>query len=185
MENTVFSGMEEIDDISTKDEFGVAKRAGLSDEEAFAAVSKYSRDNARTPMQWDDSENAGFGKGRPWLKVNPNYKQINVESQLHDKDSVLNFYKKTIALRKSEEFKEVLSFGKMERIKAPKRVMAFSRENDTQKLIIYANFQNKEEKISLPSSSFEILLNNEPRLKVDGNSLTLSGYQAIVLSVDL
>lgn len=182
MENTIFASMDEIDDISTKDEFGVAKRAGLSDEEAFQAVLPYSRDNARTPMQWNDSKNAGFGEGEPWLKVNPNYKKINVESQITYENSVLNFYKKTIALRKSEEFREVLGFGKMKRLSSPKNVMAFTRENERQKLFIYANFQDKEETISLPCSNFRLLLNNEDKLKADRNLLVLNGYQAIVLS---
>ena len=93
MENTDFTSMEEIDDISTIGEYQAALEAGLSPEEAFNAVKKFSRDNVRTPMQWDNSKNAGFTSGTPWLKVNPQYTKINVESQINDKNSVLSYYK--------------------------------------------------------------------------------------------
>ena len=80
----------------------MALAAGLSAEEALEVCCRNSRDNARTPMQWDASENAGFTTGRPWLKVNPNYKTINVKSQLEDADSVLSYYKKLLSLKKKK-----------------------------------------------------------------------------------
>ena len=91
MENTFFSSIGEVDDISTLDQYQVALDAGLSPEEALKAVSAYSRDNARTPVQWDDSPQAGFTTGTPWLNVNPNYRRINVAAQEKDEDSVLSF----------------------------------------------------------------------------------------------
>ena len=106
MENVPFSSIDEVDDISTLDEYQVALNAGLSPEDALAAVSRFSRDNARTPMQWSGKENAGFTAGTPWLKVNPNYTSINAADQLDDPDSVRSFYKKLIALRKDPEYKE-------------------------------------------------------------------------------
>lgn len=183
MENTVFTGMAEVDDISTKDEFGVAKRAGLSDEEALRAVAKYSRDNARTPMQWDESENAGFGAGKPWLKVNPNYKKINVKAEEENEDSLLHFYRKAVALRKSAEWKEVLSFGELERVKADEKVMAFIRKNEEKEVLVLANFQSKEIKMELPKLPKSVLLNNEKNISMEGGSIILSGYQAIVLEI--
>ena len=88
MENTTFSSIEEVDDISTLDEYQVALNAGLKPEEALQSVAGHSRDNARTPMQWSDAANAGFTTGTPWLKVNPNYTSINAAAQMEDPDSV-------------------------------------------------------------------------------------------------
>ena len=91
MENVPFASIDEVDDISTLDEYKVALEAGLPPEEALKAVSKFSRDNARTPMQWTDGANAGFTTGTPWLKANPNYPSINAAAQVQDADSVYSF----------------------------------------------------------------------------------------------
>ena len=101
MENMDFTSMEQIDDISTIDEYKVALNAGCTEKEALQAASAFSRDNARTPVQWNTEKNAGFTTGIPWLEVNPDYKEINVESQLTDSNSLLSFYKKMTALRKT------------------------------------------------------------------------------------
>lgn len=180
MENTVFESMEEVDDISTKDEYKVAKAAGLTDEEALRAVSKYSRDNARTPMQWDDTVNAGFGEGRPWLKVNPNYTRINVKKQQNDEASVLSFYKRAIALRKSEEYKEVFAFGDMKRIRAGENVMAFTRKKDGVEVTVLANFNETTFDFPLENEKIKVLLNNEEEVVFIENKLRLNGYQALV-----
>ena len=74
---------------------------------------KYSRDNARTPFQWDDSENAGFTTGKPWLTLNPNYKEINAKSQVNDPDSLFSYYKKLIRLRKDPEHQDVVVYGEV------------------------------------------------------------------------
>ena len=88
MENIPFSSIDEVDDISSLDEYQVALDAGLSPEDALKAVARFSRDNARTPMQWSDAAHAGFTTGKPWLRVNPNYLSINAAAQLEDPDSV-------------------------------------------------------------------------------------------------
>ena len=111
MENAPITSIDEVDDISTLDEYRVALEAGLSPEEALTAVARMSRDNARTPMQWSAEINAGFTTGKPWLKVNPNYISINAADQQEDPDSVRSFYKKLIALRKSPEHKETMLYG--------------------------------------------------------------------------
>ena len=106
MQNAVWNDVKEYNDINTIDQYNIAISAGLSDKEALAVCSKMSRDNARTPVQWSDSDNAGFTTGTPWLKVNSNYKDINVQNQENDPDSVLNYYRKLVATRKSPEYKE-------------------------------------------------------------------------------
>ena len=113
MENMKFSSIDQIDDISTIDEYHVALNAGCTREEALKCISIYSRDNARTPMQWDCTENAGFTSGTPWLSVNPNYHEINVKSQQNDPDSLLSFYKKLTALRKDPDYKETIVYGNL------------------------------------------------------------------------
>ena len=99
MQNARWNSVDEFDDISTKDQYRMAREAGLSDAEALAVCSVMSRDNARTPMQWKDAPQAGFTSGTPWLKVNDNYPVINVEKEEGQLDSVLHYYRKLIALR--------------------------------------------------------------------------------------
>ena len=100
MQNAKWNSIDEYDDISTKDQYKAALAAGLSKEQALAACGRMSRDNARTPMQWSDEANAGFTTAKPWLKVNENYKAINVAAQEKDPSSVLNYYRRLVALQK-------------------------------------------------------------------------------------
>ncbi|RRD95334.1 alpha-glucosidase [Clostridiales bacterium COT073_COT-073] len=187
MENTTFESLAEIDDIVTYDEYEVARQAGLSEAEALRAVSHYSRDNTRTPMHWEDTENAGFTSGKPWLKVNPNYPRINVSQQRADQNSVFHFYKALIALRKSPEYKETIVFGDfVPNRQVPKDVMAFYRVSDQQKLLVLANFKSAAETIDLPQKLIKVLLNNDPEQSIEeqNGKIHLSGYQAVVLEVD-
>ncbi|MGX8716253.1 MAG: alpha-glucosidase, partial [Lachnospiraceae bacterium] len=110
MENREFRSVEEFDDISSIDQYKVARAAGLSDTEALKAVSAYSRDNARTPMQWSAEAHAGFTSGSPWLVVNENYKEINAEKNLADPDSLYHYYQKLIRLRKNPDYKDILVY---------------------------------------------------------------------------
>jgi oligo-1,6-glucosidase len=184
MENMEFSSMEQIDDISSIDEYHVAIEAGCSKEEALQAVSRYSRDNARTPMQWDDSENAGFTKGKPWLAVNPKKDRINVASQLKDENSVLSFYKKLISLRKSEEYRNVMVYGSFKACAEPERnIMAYRREDGTKKLLIVANYQKESQAFSFEGRLEKVVLSNDEKVKISENEIELSGYQAVVLEI--
>ena len=183
MENMSFHSIDEIDDISTLDEYQVALDAGLSQEEALKVASRYSRDNARTPMQWSDEENAGFTSGTPWLKVNPNYTSINAASQLKDPDSVRSFYKKLIALRKSPEYKETVVYGELTPLwEEQHNLMAYSRkENKT--LYVIGNYQREEQSVTLPCAYQKVLLNNYPDIQADGNTIRLYGYQVLILEM--
>ncbi len=183
MENVPFSSIDEVDDISTLDEYQVALDAGLSPADALKAVSKFSRDNARTPMQWSDEANAGFTTGKPWLKVNPNYTAINAKSQLSDPDSVRSFYKKLIALRKNPEYKETVVYGALEPyLKNTHNLMAYYRKGD-KILLVIGNYQIDEQTVPLPSEYKKVLLNNEPDLALEGLALKLKGYQVIILEM--
>lgn len=184
MENSVFSALEEMDDVVTYDEYQVAKAAGLSDGEALAAVARYSRDNTRTPMQWDATENAGFTEGKPWLKVNPKYICINVADQIDNPDSVLSFYKKLIALRKHPEYKECIVYGEMIPMETEDTaVMTFLRKGDGKELFVVANIQNQEATIVLPKPVKSVLLQNGDDLQISSLQLQLKPYQAAILEL--
>ena len=98
MTNVKFNDINEYDDIRSINEYNQLINQGMSSKDALVHIWNTSRDNTRTPMQWDDSLNAGFSKSNPWIHVNPNYKYINVKEQLEDDDSILNFYKKMIKI---------------------------------------------------------------------------------------
>lgn len=182
MKNCPMNLIEEYDDISTHGEYKIALEAGLSEEEALRICYINSRDNARTPMQWNNSKNAGFTTGTPWLKVNPNYQSINVKDQLADETSVLAYYKKLLALRKSEEYKEVFTYGTFTPLfENEENIFAYERKTNDKSVMVLANFGSKETVLHLGKTlSLSILLNNlaEPIVKID--EITLLPCQVIV-----
>ena len=184
MENLSFQSIAEIDDISTIDQYHVALDAGLSEKEALACVSRYSRDNARTPVQWDNSVNAGFSEEQPWLSVNPNYKRINVASQIRDPESLLSYYKKLTALRKNPVYKETLVYGNfVPYMEDRHNLMAYYRKGD-KTLLVLGNFQKAPQTVKLSAPYKEILLNNYPALKITEDSVVLDDYQAVILELE-
>ena len=183
MENLHFQSIDQVDDISTIDEYHVAKNAGLNEKEALSCISRYSRDNARTPVQWNDSANAGFTSGNPWLPLNPNYKEINVASQENDPDSLLSFYKGLIALRKNPEYKETIVYGELiPYLEEQHNLMSYYRKGD-KTLLVLGNFQKEPQTIKLPSACHKVLLNNYPQLNISDDSVILDNYQAVVIEL--
>ena len=182
MENVVLTSIREVDDISTLDEYEVCLREGFSEEEALRIVNRYSRDNARTPVQWDSSKNAGFTTGTPWLPLNPNYKKINVAEQEKDPESVLSYYKKLTALRKNPEYKETMVYGDFVPFMADEdRLMAFYRKGE-KTLLILGNYRKEERELELPAPVKKLVLSNtEPR--ITGRKIILSGYEATILEL--
>lgn len=183
MENLGVIPIEKIDDISALDQYQVCLDAGYTKEEALKIVSLYNRDNARTPVQWNDEKNAGFTTGIPWLMVNPNYTKINVAAQETDENSVLAFYKKMTALRKTPEYKETFVYGDVIPFEEERHnLMAYHRKADKDVLVI-GNFQRERQSVTLPAEVENILLNNYPDIKLEGKELILEGYQAVVLEM--
>ena len=182
MENVVLTSIREVDDISTLDEYEVCLREGFSEEEALRIVNRYSRDNARTPVQWDSSKNAGFTTGTPWLPLNPNYKKINVAEQEQDPESVLSYYKKLTALRRNPEYKETIVYGDFVPFMADEdRLMAFYRKGE-KTLLILGNYRKEERELELPAPVKKLVLSNaEPR--ITGRKIILSGYEATILEI--
>ncbi len=183
MENLPISSIDEVDDISARDEYKVALAAGLSPEEALRIIARFSRDNARTPMQWSDEENAGFSAGKPWLKVNPNYSSINVKAQLSDENSVLQFYKKLVAIRKDPAYKETVVYGILEPVWEEKHnLMAYYRKGD-KTLLVVGNYQHGEQEITLETAYRKVLLNNYEDIVQDKGTIRLQGYQVLILEM--
>ena len=183
MENMKFNSIEDVDDVSTLDEYQVALNAGLGEEEAFRRVAAFSRDNARTPMQWTDGKNAGFTGGTPWLRVNPNCSRINVKDQEKNAGSVLAFYKKLTALRKSEEYKETVVYGEfVPYLEQEKNLIGYFREGE-KKLLVLANFQKAPREVELPGSVKKVLLNNLEDLALNDNRIHLDSWQFVTLEI--
>ncbi|MCI5712392.1 MAG: alpha-glucosidase [Lachnospiraceae bacterium] len=181
MQNAVWNSIDEFDDISTKDQYHIARKAGLSNEEALEVCAKMSRDNARTPMQWSSKENAGFTTGMPWLKVNSNYKEINVKSQEKDADSVLNYYRKLVKVRKSPEYKEVFTYGQFEpAYEDTDSIMAYYRFDGEKRVLVVANFGKEAVELELQYPVKNIILSNRDRKKAE-RTLQLDGLEVIVL----
>ena len=156
MENKKIRSVQELDDISSIDSYEVARRAGLTDEEALETITFHSRDNARTPMQWSDEEHAGFTTGDPWLKENPNYTKINVQEQQGREDSVLSFYKKLIALRKDPAYKDTFVYGDFVPLKdCGHNVIAYLRESGEQTILVAGNFNAQDVELKLLVESYQ------------------------------
>ena len=148
-----------------------------SDKKRLERLWHGSRDSARTPVQWDDSDNAGFSTSKPWFYVNENYKEVNVNKQENDENSILNFYRKAIKIRK--ELNVIKNGNYKEYNKLSSKVYMYSREDSNQKVLVICSFSEKETKLKVPSnfnlSEGELILNN-----YENNSLILKPYETRV-----
>ena len=184
MQNAVWNSIEEFNDINTKDQYELAREAGLSDKEALEACGRMSRDNARTPVQWSSQENAGFTTGTPWLKINSNYQEINVERQENDADSVLNYYRRLVAVRKSPEYKEVFTYGKFVPVyQDTETIMAYYRENGNQRMLVAANFGKEAAELKLEYPVKRVVLSNQKEVETAEQMLKLESCEVIVLEL--
>ena len=192
MENKKIMSVGELDDISSIDAYSVAIRAGVPEQKALETLSFFSRDNARTPMQWTGGAHAGFTEGEPWLKENPLYREINVEEQQKRGDSVLSYYKQLIALRKDPEWKEVLIYGDfVPYLEDEKNLIAYLRTEGGKAVLVAANFLADARTIELPKDregepykSGCMLLSNFGTPTAENGCLRLEGLQAAVISLD-
>lgn len=181
MENIEVRSIDQVDDISAVNQYHTALNAGYSPEEAIRAVSPYSRDNARTPMQWNASPYAGFSIARPWLDVNPNYTAINAAAQEQDENSLLRFYKKLTALRKDPEYGNTVVYGEfIPYLREQRNLMGYYRKYE-HTLLVLGNMQTECQNIPLPGICKKVLLNNYQGLSINGEKITLEGWQAVIL----
>ena len=184
MENQVFESVEDFDDIATINGYHVAKEAGLSEEEALAAIANYSRDNARTPMQWSAEPGLGFSDGTAWLISPKPDHSINVEDQEKDPNSILNYYRKLTALYRHPLYGNTIRFGDMiPAYRDRENIIAFERRGD-KRLLVVSNFQNRQATLELPSPIKTVVLNNTAGLFQEGDQvLELAPYQTVVLEL--
>ena len=181
MENMEFTSMDQIDDISTIDEYQVALRAGCSEKEALDAASAFSRDNARTPVQWSAEKNAGFTEGEPWLGVNPNYKEINVEQALADPESVFYHYQKLIQLRKEHE---VMVYGTYQLLfPEDEDLYIYTRTLEEEKWLIVCNFHEKTRKLQCKRAG-QVMLSNYADTPAAEKITELRPYEAVIYQME-
>jgi hypothetical protein len=182
MTNTVFNSVDDFRDLESINAYRELVESGLyTDEDMFPKIAHKSRDNARTPMQWDASENAGFTTGKPWIAVNPNYKKINVADQLKREDSVFHYYQKLIRLRKENE---IIVYGNYELLlPEDENIFAYIRTLDNQKLLVVCNFSKSEQKFDFSGyENAKVLISNYNRdARKDG---ILKPYEATVLLLE-
>ena len=182
MTNTVFNSVDDFRDLESINAYRELVESGLyTDEDMFPKIAHKSRDNARTPMQWDASENAGFTTGTPWIALNPNYKKINVADQLKREDSVFHYYQKLIRLRKENE---IIVYGNYELLlPEDENIFAYKRTLDNQKLLVVCNFSKSEQKFDFSGyENAKALISNYNRdARKDG---ILKPYEATVLLLE-
>ena len=184
MENQVFESVEDFDDIATINGYHVAKEAGLSEEEALAVIAKYSRDNARTPMQWSREPGLGFSDESAWLISPKPDVAINVEDQEKDPNSILNYYRQLTALYRHPLYGNTIRFGDMiPAYRDRENIIAFERRGD-KRLLVISNFQNCQTSLELPAPIKTVVLNNTAGLFQEGEQvLELAPYQTVVLEL--
>ena len=182
MTNSTFSDIREYEDIMLWGQYDRAKKEGCTEEECLDMANRRSRDHARTPMQWDDSEQAGFTTGKPALPVNDNYRTINVKKEERE-GSVLDYYRKLTALRKSDEYRELLTYGEIyPALEEEKDVIAYERVRDGKKLLIVLNFLGENQKITLGNEERKIVLSNYKTEESCFGQVELQPFQALVLA---
>ena len=181
MTNIGFTKIEQYKDIAAINGFKKAATDGEDLDHYLKKLNLLSRDNGRTPMQWDDTNNAGFSSETPWLPVHENHTTVNVANQQNDHNSVLNHFRKMVALRKDNL---LLVYGKYEILQEEHpTIYAYSRTLDDEQMKILLNFSELTSKINLSNlvQIKEVLINNYNELLIDKNTITLQPYQAVVL----
>ncbi|WP_046176429.1 glycoside hydrolase family 13 protein [Domibacillus indicus] len=186
MTNVKYERIEDYNDVRTKNMYRLGTSAGIQHDEMMEIIWHSSRDNSRTPMQWSAEENAGFTTGKPWIKVNENYQSINVEAQLQKEDSILNFYKKMIKVKKANE---VFTYGTYNIVlEEDTRLFAYTRTLGEEKVIVLGNLSDQPvpvKKLDGVTYDFaQLLLHNYPvREETPPGELILNPYETRVYKI--
>ena len=184
MTNIDMPTIEEYVDVAAKGDYQTAVAQGRDLDEFMEQLNYYSRENSRTPMQWDGSENAGFSTGTPWKRVNDNYSEINVAAQENDPNSVLNHFRRMTRLRTNNH---VLVYGQYTLLQEEHpTVYAFTREQEGEKVLVLLNFSSTNSTIELAEmeAAGDIWINNYPELTVNTNTVELQPYQAAIIAIN-
>lgn len=184
MTNVLFDDIKEVDDvysINFYEENKISKK--FSNEKALQMINNEGRDNARTPMQWSADNHGGFTTSNPWLKVNPNYTQINVAEQENDEFSILNYYKNLLALKKQYN---VFSYGKLEEFEVNNPdFYGYIKSDNENKIAVFLSFSHCEIEINrkFNKKNFEILINNYNFVNIQSSKIILKPYQSLILTL--
>ena len=197
MDNFVRKDISEFDDIASKDQYQRALGEKFSTEEALYFVNKRSRDNSRTPMQWNESKNAGFSENenvKSWIKLTGSQAITNVKNQLNDENSIFAHYKKMIDLRQNGKYSDCLIYGDF--IPVPlenEKIIAYVRKYGNQKLLCISNFSCQKQEVELNDIAKvleekeitikEILINNFDKIENDKKKLNLEGFQSLLVEI--
>ena len=197
MDNFVRNDISEFDDIASKDQYQRALGEGFSSEEALYFVNKRSRDNSRTPMQWDNSKNAGFSKdenSKSWIKLTGSQATTNVADQINDKNSIFAHYKKMIDLRQNGKYSDCLTFGEFIPVELENdEIIAYIRKYENQKVLCINNFSELKQEVKLSEIAKvleekeikigKILINNFDGIENDGEKVVLEGFQSLLVEI--
>lgn len=188
MTNVPFGGIEDFRDLDSINAYHELIGQGVFDEETMLHyLRRKSRDNARSPMQWDDTENAGFTTGTPWIMVNPNYSAINAKAQLADENSVFHYYRRLIGLRRESDWSEVIVYGSYALL-APEdeHIYAYTRTLGERRLLVVCNVSGQPQTFAVPEElageTAQVVIGNLSA-PVWGETLTLEPWQACVWEV--
>lgn len=179
MTNYPVSSIDEVEDIESVNMYNERLSLGFTKEEIITSINGKGRDNARTPMQWDKTDNAGFTTGTPWLHVNPNHKDINVESALEDKNSIFYTYQKLIQLRKDNP---IVVWGEYELQETADKVFSYVRTYENKTWLVVTNLSNEEQAFKTDATIKEVLIENMATPK-DISNLTLKPWQAFAVEI--
>ncbi|MCT4597056.1 MAG: alpha-glucosidase [Vallitalea sp.] len=182
MTNVRFQSLDEYRDIESLNMYDERINEGYKHEDIMSSIYCKGRDNARTPMQWDDNINGGFTSSEPWIKLNSNYQTINVKKALQDKESIFYHYKKLIQIRKDNE---VIIYGDFKLLlEDNKQVFAYLRQLDNQQILVICNFYDKEVEVNISEEKVcnpkEVMISNYSDTHLDITKLILRPYEAIM-----
>ena len=181
MTNTDFTRIDQFRDVESLNHYEILQQKGLSKEDALRIIQIHSRDNGRTPMQWNGEAHGGFTTGTPWIGVNENYSKVNAQSQIHDETSIFNYYKTLVALRKEYD---IIAFGDIKPLdeKHP-TVFAYERTYGDESLLVVCNFyKNEVEWNALRNlEGYEAILSNYQDQIIEDEEITLRPYEAMML----
>lgn len=179
MTNTYFDNIEQYQDVESLNAFKILKQNGMSEDEIYQILQSKSRDNARTPMQWNNHRYAGFSNVEPWIAVNENYHDINVENNLKDLDSVFYYYQKLIKLRK--QYSVILQGAYEPLLLDHPTIFAYKRIDQNDEIIVYNHFyDDNQSTITVDASQYDILLSNVQRNTLE-DTIILKPYESLVL----
>ena len=184
MTNPYFDTIEEYRDVESINYYNILKEQGESEADIVEILRSKSRDNSRTPIQWNSEENAGFTTGTPWIPVAKSYKEINAEDALKDDNSIFYHYKKLIDLRKNSEYSDTIIYGEYKLLLPDdEQIFAYIREDENYKLLLVANFSEEEVTRAIEGEVNQVILSNYDATDYNLSSLKLRPYETVIFEL--